>query len=324
MNIGNILITSIGRRVSLLKAFKTELQKLDKKAKIIATDAIPELSAASQIADICIKTPKIDNPQYLSFILDICTKNNIKLIVPTIDTELKILSKNLEVFSDKGIQVLVSDYNFIEATSDKRLTHDFFKEAGISSAEIYSKSDYKLPLFIKPINGSSSENNFIIKSEDDFGKNHFSNDDLLFFEYLNHNDYHEYTCDLYYSKDHLLKCAVPRKRIEVRGGEVSKGLTEKKLLLDYIKSRLNYIEGARGCITLQLFVHNDNQSVKGIEINARFGGGYPLSYSAGANYPKWIIEEYFFNKDISYFENWKDNLLMLRYDAEVLVENHNA
>ncbi len=322
MKIGNILITSAGRRVSLMRAFKKELQKFNPNGKVIVADAFPELSPAAQTAEISVKIPKIDSPQYLKSLLHICIENDVKLIIPTIDTELEILSKNSKVFLDKGIKILVSDTSFITISSDKRLTHDFFKEKEISSAEIYSKSEYKLPLFIKPINGSSSANNFIIKNKDDFNKDHFSNKDLLFFEYLDHNNYDEYTCDLYYDKNNFLKCAVPRKRLEVRGGEVSKGVTEKKKIVDYIKNKLDYIEGARGCITLQLFVHRDNKSVEGIEINARFGGGYPLSYLAGANYPKWIIEEYFLERDISYFDNWKDNLLMLRYDAEILVENH--
>ncbi|RTZ49695.1 hypothetical protein EJ377_05105 [Chryseobacterium arthrosphaerae] len=62
----------------------------------------------------------------------------------------------------------------------------------------------------------------------------------------------------------------------------------------------------------------------GIEINPRFGGGYPLSYLAGANYPEWLLKEYFMGHDIPYFEDWEDNLLMLRYDDEVLVRNYEA
>ena len=64
--------------------------------------------------------------------------------------------------------------------------------------------------------------------------------------------------------------------------------------------------------------------IVGIEINPRFGGGYPLSYLAGGNFPKWLIEEHLLHKEVSYFEDWKDNLLMLRYDAEVLIENYEG
>jgi carbamoyl-phosphate synthase large subunit len=119
-----------------------------------------------------------------------------------------------------------------------------------------------------------------------------------------------------------LKCVVPRKRIAVRSGEISKGLTCNNLLVDYVINKLSVIEGAIGCLTIQVFFNEKIQRVVGIEINPRFGGGYPLSYLAGANFPKWIIEEYLFNKEISYSNKWEPNLLMLRYDDEVLVYNY--
>jgi carbamoyl-phosphate synthase large subunit len=147
---------------------------------------------------------------------------------------------------------------------------------------------------------------------------------LMFLEYLDKDKYQEFTCDLYYGKDSHLKCVVPRKRIEVRDGEVNKGKTEKNILIDFIYERLKIINGARGCLTAQFFKHKESEKIIGIEINPRFGGGYPLSYKAGANYPKWIIEEYLLDKTIEPYDAWKDNLLMLRYDKEVFVENSDA
>jgi carbamoyl-phosphate synthase large subunit len=141
----------------------------------------------------------------------------------------------------------------------------------------------------------------------------------MFLEYLDPKEHIEYTVDLYYDRHSELKCVVPRQRIEVRGGEVSKGVTRKNFLVKYLPEKMNRLEGARGCLTLQVFVNTQSSKVTGIEINPRFGGGYPLSYLAGANFSKWIIDEYFFNKKIDYFDGWEDNLLMLRYDDEVLV-----
>jgi carbamoyl-phosphate synthase large subunit len=80
--------------------------------------------------------------------------------------------------------------------------------------------------------------------------------------------------------------------------------------------------GARGCLTIQVFFHKTNETILGIEINPRFGGGYPLSYLAGANYSEWIIKEYLLKQEIPEFNDWQDNLLMLRYDAEVLVYDY--
>ena len=89
---------------------------------------------------------------------------------------------------------------------------------------------------------------------------------------------------------------------------------------------LGHIEGAVGCLTAQFFKHKEDDSkVYAIEINPRFGGGYPLSYLAGANFPKWIIQEYFLKESISdQFDSWEDKLLMIRYDDEILVHGYKG
>jgi len=201
--------------------------------------------------------------------------------------------------------------------------HQFFEQHHIPVAREYSKYDYKLPIFIKPLNGSRSVDTFVIKNHEDLTEYHFKNPDLMFLEYLDHETFEEFTCDMYYDRHHQLQCVVPRKRLEVRDGEVSKGLTEKNAIIDFLKTNLSTIEGAIGCLTAQFFKHKINDTVYGIEINARFGGGYPLSYFAGANFPKWILEEYLLDKSIPFFGDWEDKLLMLRYDKEVLVHGHS-
>lgn len=320
----NILITSIGRRVSLIKAFQIELNTLMPNCLIYVADAKPKLSAACKIAEHYFKVPRLDNPSYIDKLIQKCKSNNIGLIIPTIDTELLLLADNKEKLLSHNIQPVISSIDFIKKCRDKRLIHTFFKQRNIATAIEYSKNDYEFPLFIKPVDGSRSVDNFVIKSENDFIDSHFENNNLMFLEYLDHNIYEEYTCDIYYGRDSELKCIVPRKRIEVRDGEVNKGKTEKNILVNFIKKKLSFIEGARGCLTAQFFKNKESNDIYGIEINPRFGGGYPLSYEARANFPKWIIEEYLFNKTIKYFNDWEDNLLMLRYDKEVLVKNSDA
>jgi carbamoyl-phosphate synthase large subunit len=73
-----------------------------------------------------------------------------------------------------------------------------------------------------------------------------------------------------------------------------------------------------------LFVNLKEKSFKAIEINPRFGGGYPLSYAAGANFPKMLIQEYILGKDVEFVDDWEDNLLMLRYDSKVLVHDYKS
>tara|TARA_R110002167_G_scaffold39964_6_gene123252 strand:- start:1773 stop:2738 length:966 start_codon:yes stop_codon:yes gene_type:complete len=318
----NILITSAGRRVSLVKAFQNELKALVPDGLVMTTDYNIQLSAACHVSDKAFELPLVDDTNYLDKLINVCLNNNIKLIVPTIDTELLLLAKNFKLLSKKGITPIISSMEFINICRDKRAMNSFFVNHNIHVAKEYSKYDYTLPLFIKPLNGSRSVDTFIINKHEDLTEYHFKNKNLMFLEYLNHNDFEEFTCDLYYDRNNNLKCVVPRKRIEVRDGEVNKGLTEKNALIEYIKARLNHIDGAVGCLTSQFFKHKSNGKIYGIEINARFGGGFPLSYFSGANFVKWILEEYLFNKEVHFYNDWEDTLLMLRYDDEILVHGH--
>lgn len=319
----NILITSAGRRVSLVKAFQKELKALIPEGQVMTTDYNILMSAACHVSDKAFQLPLIDDPNYINMLMETCLHNHIKLIVPTIDSELLLLAKHSKLLIEKGVTPIISSQQFINICRDKRVTNSFFMTNSIKVAKEYSKYDYTLPLFIKPMNGSRSVDTFVIKKQEQLTEYHFKNKDLMFLEYLDHQTFEEYTCDLYYDKTNTLKCIVPRKRIEVRDGEVNKGITEKNVLVDYIKAHLSHIEGAVGCLTAQFFKSMDTNEIYGIEINARFGGGFPLTYLAGANYPKWIIQEYVFGEDIDFYNDWEDKLLMLRYDDEILVHDNN-
>jgi len=320
----NILITSAGKRVSLVRAFQTELKSLVPNGLVYTTDHKIKLSPACLVSDKAFELPLVSDKNYLKLLLDLCLKNNIKLIIPTIDTELLILSQNSNVFLENGINIIISSLDFINICRNKRKMNSFFLNNNINVAKEYTKDNYKLPLYLKPLDGSRSIDNYIIKNQEDFTLEILKKDNLMYLEYLDHDKFEEFTCDLYYDKNHDLKCIVPRKRIEVRDGEVNKGITDKNELIDYIKERLFHIEGAIGCLTSQFFKNKENNEIYGIEINARFGGGFPLTYLSGANYCKWILDEYLFNKKIAFFNDWEENLLMLRYDDEILVHGYNG
>jgi carbamoyl-phosphate synthase large subunit len=147
------------------------------------------------------------------------------------------------------------------------------------------------------------------------------NDKLMFMEYLHPDDYQEFTVDAFFDNQGQLKCLVPRRRIEVKGGEISKGRTEKGALYKYLKSKFSYIPGARACLTMQFFEHRQSGRIFGIEINPRFGGGFPLTYAAGANFPGFLIAEHILGQGVPFFDGWIDQCVMLRYDAEVILDS---
>lgn len=318
----NILITSAGQRVSLVKSFKNELKKLFPEAKVYTVDANPILAPACHVSDGYRMVGKVTDPNYIRELLKICKEWDIKLIIPTIDTELSFLAQNRMAFEQHQIIPIVSDLNFILKCRDKRIINNFFLSHGIDIPKEINKENPTFPLFLKPFDGSLSKDIFLINKQSELTDVHLKNSKLMYMEYINPKEHDEYTVDAYYSSDGFLKCAVPRKRIFVRSGEINKGVTHKNELTGYIKDNLPFIEGARGCLTIQFFLNRDTRRIIGIEINPRFGGGYPLSYLAGANFPKWIIEEHILEKQIGFYDEWENNLLMLRYDDEILIHNY--
>ena len=315
----NILITSAGQRVALVKDFQETLKRFFSEGKVYTTDMNPRLAPAAYVSDGCFDVPRCTSEDYIENLLTICLGNEIGLIVPTIDTELAILSANKEIFAKQGITVSVSDYDFVMMCRDKRNTGEFFENHGIRVPKAIDKFHPTFPMFAKPYDGSLSTNLHYIRNADDLTGEILNDPKLLFMEYIDKEVYKEYTVDMYYGRDHKVKCIVPRERIKIRAGEINKGLTEKVPLTRYLLDRLETIEGCIGCICIQLFLNSQTSDMVGIEINPRFGGGYPQTYAAGGNYPEYLIREYFLGEKIEYFDGWKDHQLMLRYDDAVYV-----
>ena len=315
---GNILITSIGRRVELLNFFIFELDQFNKNFKVFTADVSPELSAASNISQNSIKLPHALARNFIKKLIDISIKNKISFIIPTIDTELKVLSKNRGAFLKKNIQIICSDYELINQLRDKRNLTSIAKKFKVNSPKIYCQKDLKYPCFAKPYDGSNSENIMIIKNKAEMNLAK-KNSKIFFSKFLN-SSFTEYTIDAYYNKNHELMCGVPRERLSIRGGEIEKGITRKGSIYRYFINKFAKFPGLVGPITFQIMANIKKNKFYLIEINPRFGGGYPLSYHAGANYPKYLIEEYLLKKKVKKFSNWKNNLLSLRYDKDVIIK----
>lgn len=319
----NIMVLSAGRRVELLQAFQEAVSAHLPMASVYAADLCPELSAACQVAHRSFKAPRVTSAGYIDFLIETCNENHIGMLVPTIDDELLGLSEVRTYFESEGTYVLVSDPALVAACRDKRMTGKVYDVLGIDQPEVYSRTMPKIPCFCKPYDGSSGIGAIPILSERDLTERVIANEKNMFMELIG-EEYREFTVDCYYDRHGVLKCLVPRERIEVRSGEVSKGITRKHFVYDYLIERLKRLDGARGCITVQVFGNPETQCVKALEINPRFGGGYPLAQAAGANFPDWLIREYFLGETIDFFETWEESLLMLRYDTKVIVRENEA
>jgi carbamoyl-phosphate synthase large subunit len=319
----NILITSAGRRVSLLKAFIKASKVFDTKSEVFTTDLNPfEGSPTSHFAHKSFQIGFFNEPNYVDDLLKICLENKVKIVVPTVDTELRLLADAKHKFKTHGIHIIVSDSKLVTTLDDKFKTNDFFNSLGIKTPKILKKDNLHFPVFLKPINGSNSKGIYKAENLKEIRPCDLDSENMMILNYIDNTIYDEYTIDLYYDKNSILKCAVPRIRLKVVGGESNQGITKKNEVLSFVKEKFNFLEGAIGCLTLQLFSNKSNPlDVIGIEINPRFGGGYPFSLNAGANFPEFILREYILNEQIQFFDEWKDNCLNLRYDNEVVISD---
>ena len=315
----NILITSAGKRVVLVQIFQRTLIDLGLDANVYTTDMKPEMAPAGIVSDGCIKVSRCTADGYVDELLQICTERKIGVIIPTIDTELLVLSQAKERFENQGVGLAMSDFEFIKICRDKRLTEQFLKKLNVSVPKAIDKYHPVFPMFAKPYDGSLSTNIHIIRNADELTKEILEDPKLLFMEYIDKKEYKEFTVDMYYGRDSIVKGIVPRERLEIRAGEINKGITRKNYILGFLKERMNELPGVKGCICMQLFYRERDNDVKGIEINPRFGGGFPLSYYAKANFAEYVIREYLLGESLTYSEDWLDKTLMLRYDNDVIV-----
>ena len=319
----NVLFTCIGRRVSLLNSFRRAAGQLKINARFFGTDSVI-LSPALQLCDKKFPVRPITHNSYIRELLSIVKTNKVKLLIPTVDLDLKLLAHNKPKFAAMGCCVLVSTPDVVDICQDKRKTYRFLRKYGfdtpvtMSARSALSKKKLNWPCFLKPWDGYASRGTPGVDNRKDlsFFANRIPN--CIVQEFVKGT---EHTCDVYVDFGMKVRCVVPRKRIEVRAGEVSKGQIVKHRYIMSESVRLAETLGAGpGVITLQLFLTDDGK-VKFIEINPRFGGGAPLSIKAGANFPKWILQELLGRKANIRFDKFENNLIMLRYDSEVWLKN---
>lgn len=287
----NILFTSSGRRVALIKKFKEVFEQEKMNGNIITAD-LKETAPTIYFSDKHFVVPRVNEKGYIDELLKICRSEGIKLIIPLIDTELILLANNAKVFESIGVKVLVSSMELNKIANNKKYTYNFFVSNNIPTPRVYSdeeieRKEYQFPLLIKPYDGSSSKGVTKIMNEKEleFFKEYIPN--AMIQEYVSGE---EYTIDIMVDFYGNIKTIVPRLRIETRAGEVSKGMTKKdNEIIKAAESVIKVLPNPVGCITLQCF-KKANGEITFIEINPRFGGGIPLSIEAGANFPLWTIK----------------------------------
>jgi carbamoyl-phosphate synthase large subunit len=302
--------------VALLESFRRAMADLGLKGRLYGADH-SALAAGFHVADEGLLVPSVRGPGYVEALVEHCRRRGVGLVVPLIDWELPVLAGEQKAFAAAGARLVFSSQRVVDICRDKRQTFEFLKARGFDTPEVLSYAQAiggPFPLFMKPRFGSSAKDVHYVPDRESLEFYHESDAETVIQEYVRGK---EFTVDVYAGLDGVPRVAVPRRRLEVRGGEVSKARTVRHA--EIIRQSLQLVEAlgeCRGVITLQCFLTPENR-IRFIEINPRFGGGAPLAIQAGADFPRWILQELTGGRPRIGFDDFTDGLMMLRYDAEV-------
>ena len=321
-----VLISSAGRRVELLRAFRHTLDTLGG-GRVLATD-LSWYSGAFHDADEAFPVPRITSPDFVPRMLAICEQQHVDLVIPTLDPELPVYAAARDQFAAIGTTVAISSPEVAAIAGDKQHTHDWLVANGFPTVVQGTVDDVRadpsawpFPLIVKPRFGSASIGVAVVHDLD--ALEHAAPGDDAIVQTLATGT--EHTIDLLADRSGRCLAAIPRKRIEVRAGEVSKAVTVRVPALAELAEKIcAALPGPFGALNFQVFVSPDAGQLAVIEVNARFGGGYPLSYAAGADFPLALVQDALGQPITAPLEGWRDGLVMLRYDAAVFVDEDDA
>lgn len=311
----NVLLTSVGRRAYLVDYFKKEFGY---NSKIICTNS-SELSTALSVGDKSYISPMIYEETYIPFLLEICKKEKINILVSLFDIDLPILAYNRDKFENLGVKLILSDLSIIEVCNDKYKMNKFLKNnffdtiyTGLSIEDEYIKNNIssEKKFILKPRWGMGSLGIYISDEYEEakyFYKKIRKDIDKSYLRYEAKQDIEnsiliqeliegkEYGLDIVNDLEGNYITTIVKEKLAMRSGETDIAKIVHFPLLEDFGKRI--ADKTRHIANMDLDLILNDKGIFVIDMNARFGGGYPFTHKAGVNIVK-IIKELLEGKTI--------------------------
>ena len=320
----NILICSVGRRVKLVEFFKAELHKIN--GMVVAVDC-DETAPALHYADKYEIVPRLNAPNYIQHIKNLCRQYEISGIFSLIDPELTLLASFKEEFEKEGVQVIVSERHVVEICYDKLLTSQFLQDNELPFIPTYNRIDDVIqdikegriifPLIVKPKNGSASIGINKVYSLEELIVYRNEIEELIIQPFI---DGQEIGVDCYI--DLLTGKPVNifmKRKITMRAGETDKSVSIYDPALKQLIEKLLYLLKPIGPVDIDCFLTEKGYVIS--EINPRFGGGYPHAYLIGHNFIKNIINNLKGLVNESAKKDYEEGTIMVKYENVKLLKS---
>lgn len=303
----NVLLTSVGRRAYMVKYFKNAVGE---SGKVYASNSDDKTSAFNY-ADGSVITPLIYDEKYIPFLLDYCKEKKIDILVSLFDIDLPVLAGNKEKFAEIGTKVIVSDRGIINICNDKWKTYTFLKENGFAVPKTYlslksvmyaiDNGEMHYPVVVKPRFGCGSIALSIAEDEmallyyfrrntRTINKSYLKYESAAEEEKIIYQEMlpgEEYGADIINDLDGNTKAVNIRKKVAMRAGETDIAELCKNEKIESELVRLGRL--TRHIANMDVDIFFDGKTPYILEMNARFGGGYPFSHMGGCDLPQAIV-----------------------------------
>ena len=308
-----LLLLGGARRVSMAELIKRSGERLGFEVKIVSY----ELDEKVPIATVgkVVTGLRWTDPGVVDDILRVVIEHEASIILPFVDGSISVAARCKEKMPD--LFVPVSDPETAMLMFDKKQAAKAFEAAGVPIPKTYKIIDAEMPVIAKPRFGSASRGIQIFHDIEDLM--HLKDiSEYLLQEYI--EDKKEYTVDCYVSQEGEIMVTVPRERLEIMGGEVTRTITRRLPELEKMSADIIEKFALRGPVTLQFLYDINRNRYFLMEVNPRLGGGVVCSIYAGAPIPDYILQEAL-AIPVRPCHDWADKCLMARYQKETIFFN---
>jgi carbamoyl-phosphate synthase large subunit len=290
----NILITGCGGDIG--QSVGKILSK-SKYAKNVYGIDISDRNAAQFVFDNFDIGPKVSDENYVKDIETYVLKNEIDIIIPVSEHELRFYTDNYkDVPVIGGAEVLMANHFSRTIGFNKTSTTLFLKENKLPNPILYTSSstDIIFPIIAKPNTGAGSSNIFVVDNYEEFTFLANKNQDFIFQELLDGKE-GEFTCCAYRTKKGDIRNIIFKREL-TSGGYSGYGEVIEDQRIDALLIEIAELLNLEGSINIQLRIHNEKPVV--FEINPRFSSTILFRDLLGFKDLEWSIQE-FLGEEIS-------------------------
>ena len=304
----NVLLTSVGRRAYLVDYFK---EALGGSGKVVATNTIAETTGMFA-ADDAIVVPAAKDPAFVDSLLDVCQAHDVSLLCSLHDWEAPYIAASAQRFKEIGVCLVMPTLEIVNICLDKYKTFLFAERNGVRSpktylseaatAEALLRGEVAFPLVLKPRWGQGSIGLRIVHGLAELASAYHSlNQEIKDggFAHLADLDTsqiviqecligQEYGVDIVNDLNGEFAACFIKKKLAMRAGETDSAITVEQPMIESLSRQVAAATRHPGNMDADFFVLENGEAVL-LELNPRFGGGYPFSHLAGVNIPAALI-----------------------------------